>query len=186
MSKNAHALDHLLGKRMVSSWAPPERRKTEAELQAMSDLDRLIYQIHHPLSEDEKQEALEQEDMRHRLGMGDDRADAQLAARAQDPQGDLPAVGHQDLAEHRRSAQAGRRAEPLLDVVGREARGLLEGLVHALPLTEPPQEAGDARDAGAVHHVLHRDVHQDVSGGERDRVSRPAEALDPLEILFQV
>lgn len=73
MSRNAHCLDHLLGHKLVSSHSPPERRKTPAELARMSHEDRLHYQLHAPeLTDAEKTEELEAEDLRHRLGMNDD------------------------------------------------------------------------------------------------------------------
>ena len=45
-----------------------------------------------------------------RLGVGEDRRHPQVAARPQDPDGDLAAVGDQDLAEHQADASAGARA----------------------------------------------------------------------------
>lgn len=67
--RQAHALSTLLGARMVSSTTLPERRKSEAELRAMAIEDRLIYEMHHPLTDQEKQEALEREDMEAHLGI---------------------------------------------------------------------------------------------------------------------
>jgi hypothetical protein len=58
----SHALSHLLGQRLVNSLPIPERRKSKDELAAMSHDERLNYEIRHPLSDAEKQEALERED----------------------------------------------------------------------------------------------------------------------------
>jgi hypothetical protein len=54
--------DHLIGKRMASSWEPPERRKSKAEIARMPIEDQLIYLRGHPETEDDRQEALERED----------------------------------------------------------------------------------------------------------------------------
>jgi hypothetical protein len=62
MTKQSHCLDGLLGKQMVSTLPIPERRKSKDELAAMSIEDRLIYAMHHPMSEEEKIEELERED----------------------------------------------------------------------------------------------------------------------------
>ena len=57
------------GNVLANSWGPPPRRKTEAELRRMDHVDRLLYEANHPLTDAEKQAQLEDEDMRHRLGL---------------------------------------------------------------------------------------------------------------------
>ena len=42
-------------------WQPRPRRKSEAQLRAMSHTDRLLYEIEHPLSDRERQEKFERE-----------------------------------------------------------------------------------------------------------------------------
>ena len=58
------------------------------------------------------------------LAVDRDGLDAELAARADHPQGDLPAVGDQDLLEHQRRQVAGdRRASPAAGDLGERAVG---------------------------------------------------------------
>ena len=91
MSKQSHCLDGLLGKQMVSTLPIPERRKTPDQLRRMDHVDRLLYERHAPpLSEQEKCEALEREDLRHRLGMGDDELSWQDLDRLSDDYGGDP------------------------------------------------------------------------------------------------
>jgi hypothetical protein len=52
---NSHIHSHLL----------KPRRKTRNELAAMAQEDRLLYEIHNPPTDAEKQEALEREDRDH-------------------------------------------------------------------------------------------------------------------------
>ena len=79
------------GNVLANSWGPPPRRKTEAELRRMDHVDRLLYERHAPpLSEQEKCEALEREDLRHRLGMGDDELSWQDLDRLSDDYGGDP------------------------------------------------------------------------------------------------
>lgn len=69
MSKQSHALSHMLGVRMVTTLPIRERRKSADELKAMSHDARLIYELEHPMTDDEKYEALEREDAEHFYGV---------------------------------------------------------------------------------------------------------------------
>jgi hypothetical protein len=61
MAKQPHMLDHVLGKKLVSSHTAPERRKSDNELRRMQPEDRLRYELENPLSEEEKYDALRRE-----------------------------------------------------------------------------------------------------------------------------
>ena len=62
MSKRAHALDSYLGRKLVNSFDPPERRRSPAELKRMDIADQLIYLRHHPETEEQKLQDLVRED----------------------------------------------------------------------------------------------------------------------------
>ena len=53
-----------VGARLVSSSEPPERRKSPHELARMSHTDRLMYEMAHPVTEQEKLEQLRRESPR--------------------------------------------------------------------------------------------------------------------------